>query len=252
MPSTTVVVPCYNEEKRIKPESFRPLVTQGGMRVMFVDDGSTDETRARLQAACTRGEGFSLLPLEKNNGKAEAVRAGMLLALERGAPAVGYLDADLATPAEELLRLRETMKAAGAAVAFGSRVRLLGTQIERSAARHYIGRIFATVASRWTLRVPVYDTQCGAKIFERTPALEQALAKPFESTWTFDVELLGRLLYGAGHTSLRVADFLEMPLREWRDVAGSKVRLRHGLGALWDLCWLGRRFASLRRSSSRA
>ena len=70
---------------------------------------------------------------------------------------------------------------------------MMGTDIRRSAVRHYTGRLFATAGSL-VLGVPVYDTQCGAKAFRVTDALRAALAEPFVSRWAFDVEVLGRLL----------------------------------------------------------
>ena len=96
---------------------------------------------------------------------------------------------------------------------------LLGHRIERSWARHYLGRLFATASSQ-VLGLPVYDTQCGAKVFRDGPALRAALATPFTSRWAFDVELLGRLGTGADRR------FLEVPLERWHDVGGSKLRPR--------------------------
>jgi hypothetical protein len=108
-------------------------------------------------------------------------------------------------------------------VLLGARVRLLGTRIERRAWRHYLGRVFATFASL-ALRLPVYDTQCGAKLFARSAALEAALARPFRSRWVFDVELLERMLAGAGGAPpLSPGRIREVPLAEWRDVGGSKL-----------------------------
>ena len=75
-----------------------------------------------------------------------------------------------------------------------------------------------------TLALPVYDTQCGAKALRVIPALRAALAEPFRSRWAFDVELLGRLLYPSGTTPAVAREaVVEMPLRTWHDVGGSKL-----------------------------
>jgi glycosyltransferase involved in cell wall biosynthesis len=164
------------------------------------------------------------LILPRNGGKGEAVRAGLREALRAGATLVGYLDADFATPPAEALRLRDELLAQDADVALGSRVRRLGSSIDRRPARHYLGRIFATAASL-ALGVGVYDTQCGAKILRATPALSAALERPFSSRWAFDVELLSRLLRPEVDVSaVPVERFIEVPLRAWEDIAGSKLR----------------------------
>ncbi len=225
------VVPCYNEERRFVGASFALLV-KAGARVLFVDDGSRDGTLGalqRFQAECAAGE-VEILSLPRNGGKAEAVRQGMAHALTRGAAWVGYLDADGATPAAEFLRLVHELETRPVKVVLGSRVNLLGTRIERTALRHYLGRIFATVASM-SLRLSVYDTQCGAKVFRSTEAIQRAVERKFSSRWVFDVELIGRLLNGG----LNARDFVEVPLQEWRDIAGSKLGLRAMLRAGYDL-----------------
>ena len=169
------------------------------------------------------GRRATLLSLACNSGKAEAVRQGMLRALDSGADVVGYYDADLATPPHEMLRLLAVLDESGALIALASRVRLLGTKIERRALRHYLGRIFATAASL-CIGIPIYDSQCGAKVFRAGECLSEALADPFTSRWGFDVELLGRLLVGDPRTPGITPDcFLEMPLKSWRDVPGSKL-----------------------------
>lgn len=191
--------------------------------MLFVDDGSKDGTRRLVtEFAAQHPQQISVLPLDRNGGKAEAVRRGLLEAIAQGATIVGYLDADLATPPAEMQRLIEAVEG-GAAVAMGSRVSLLGRQIERSAARHYLGRVFATGASL-TLGLRVYDTQCGAKAFAVNPTLKAALAEPFQSRWVFDVELIDRLLRAPfGGAPLSGDQFVEVPLRAWRDVKGSKL-----------------------------
>jgi glycosyltransferase involved in cell wall biosynthesis len=187
--------------------------------------------------------------LARNRGKGEAVREGLLRALASGATAVGYLDADLSTPPEEMLGLLAVLEDPKIQVVLGSRVSLLGRRIQRRRARHYLGRVFASVASI-ALRLPVYDTQCGAKIFRRGPALEAALGSPFGSRWAFDVELLGRLLVGEdGTPQLSEADFVEVPLHRWRDVKGSSLSPWHALTAGKDLLRIAWQLRRRRRTS---
>jgi dolichyl-phosphate beta-glucosyltransferase len=177
------------------------------------------------------------------------VRRGLLHALA-ATPApgiVGYADADLATPPSELRRLVALFRHTEAQVLLGSRVALLGREVSRNPLRHYLGRVFATVASL-ALRTDVYDTQCGAKLFRVTPALAAALAEPFSSRWVFDVELLGRLLVGSGDAApVPASAFLEEPLLAWRDVSGSKLEASHMLVAVADLARIGRELARRRR-----
>ncbi len=226
---TEIVVPCYNEARRLQPEGWGHLLAEPAVRLRFVDDGSTDDTARVLDdLASALGPRVVVQRLNRNAGKAEAVRQGLLAALTTDAAVVGYTDADLATPPDELLRLRRELLDGPHQVALGSRVQRLGSQIDRGPLRHYLGRVFATCASL-TLGLPAYDTQCGAKLFTRTDALSGALRLPFTSRWAFDVELLGRLYRGtAAHPGLPAGAFVEMPLRRWRDVPGSKVRP-------WDL-----------------
>jgi len=114
-------------------------------------------------------------------------------------------------------------------------VQLLGRTIERRHVRHYVGRVFATCASL-SLGLPVYDTQCGAKIFRRSEALLAAIATPFKSRWAFDVELFGRLVRpGHGTPGIALNRIWEEPLRAWTDVAGSKLSAVAGLRAAFDL-----------------
>jgi dolichyl-phosphate beta-glucosyltransferase len=240
MSSATVVVPCYNEGLRLDEDAFVGLTRDGGLNLIFVDDGSRDSTPARLTSLKNRApERIEVITLEQNSGKAEAVRRGLLRAIDGGASTVGYLDADLATPPSEVLRLVALMGSSDAGILMASRVALLGREIQRRAIRHYLGRIFATSASI-TLGLPVYDTQCGAKLFRRTPQLEAALAQPFLSQWAFDVELIGRLLVGGpGIPPTALSQFVEEPLKTWRDVAGSKVRFYQMTLAMTDLILIG-------------
>jgi len=218
---STVVIPCFNEARRLPAERIEALGHDHGVQLLLVDDGSTDGTALALERICRAlplGTA-RLLVLDRNCGKAEAVRRGLLSAIEAGSDFVAYLDADLATPPEEIVRILGVLEGGTAQAALGSRVAVLGAHIERSAVRHYLGRFFATFASL-VLRLPVYDTQCGAKAFRTGPALAAALSEPFHARWAFDVELIGRLLA----TGLTAQDFVEVPLRRWVDVPGSRLR----------------------------
>jgi glycosyltransferase involved in cell wall biosynthesis len=233
-----VVVPCYNEERRLDRREIAALVAAPGVDALLVDDGSRDGTLALLRELELAHPGrVFVLGLAKNGGKAEAVRSGLRAALERGYAVAGYLDADMATPAIEMLRLLAALEAEPRfSVVLGARVRLLGHDIRRTGPRHYLGRLFATIASM-VLELPVYDTQCGAKAFRAGPALEAALARPFSSRWAFDVELLLRLTRGPA--ALRSEELLEVPLKRWADLGGSKLTATAMLRAGLDLLALG-------------
>ncbi len=229
-PRCLVVVPCYEEEGRLDVERFVALAATDG--IVFVDDGSTDGTRGVLADVAARApHHVEVLHLERNVGKGEAVRAGVLHAIEAGADVVGYLDADLATPVDGYADLRSALVDRDLDAVFGSRVELLGWSVRRAPVRHYLGRVFATVAS-WVLQLPIYDTQCGAKVFRVTPALRTAVARPFTSRWAFDVELIARLTAEPTSSIKRIEEY---PLREWADVAGTQLNPRQAAGALADL-----------------
>jgi glycosyltransferase involved in cell wall biosynthesis len=234
-----LIVPCYNEAQRLNTTAFRNWLAQHHqIHVMFVDDGSRDSTLQVLnqlrQALETH---ISILALPQNRGKAEAVRAGLLSALDRFSPEfIGYWDADLATPLEsaanflELLHLRPDIE-----MIFGSRVKLLGRNVVRRPARHYLGRVFATVVSN-ILDLPIYDTQCGAKIFRVTVRTRQIFAAPFLSKWVFDVEILARYIQALEGDARRLESLIyEYPLESWMDVSGSKVRPLDFFVALRDV-----------------
>jgi len=239
--ATAIIVPFYNERARFGPElraRFAELAAHPSVDVVTVDDGSTDDTLELLNelAAASQVGKVEVLALSKNVGKGEAVRRGMLHALGRGRSVVGFADADFSTPPGELLALLGVLvERPGLDVVVGSRTLLVGRKIRRHAARHYLGRVFATLAAN-ILRTPFYDTQCGAKLFRRTPTFESALAEPFVSRWAFDVELLGRLLIGnASHAGIAIEKMREVPLEEWIDAGGSKVTAAGMVRSLADL-----------------
>ncbi len=247
MIDTVLVIPCFDEAARLDVNAYRAfLADEKGVGLQLVDDGSRDGTGACL-ARIREGyeDRVEVLSLPDNVGKAEAVRAGILRALEREPGVVGFWDADLATPLSALEALGAVLRERPAAqMVFGSRVKLMGREIHRNPWRHYLGRIFATVVSL-LLRLPIYDTQCGAKLFRVTAELRDLFAEPFETRWLFDVEILARFLQArraSGAPGVEAA-IVEYPLERWVDVEGSKVRPGDFLGALRGLFHIWRRYA---------
>lgn len=226
-PEVIVVVPCFNEARRLSEQAFLNFTDQHrGYHFLFVDDGSRDETLVKLNSLKEqRPDCFHILSLEQNSGKAEAVRRGFVQLMTSGAPFLAFWDADLATPLETLpLFLKAFEEHPRVEIVLGARVRLLGHSIERKAVRHYLGRIFATCASL-VLNLPVYDTQCGAKMFRVTGTLRAIFEKRFSSRWIFDVEILARYLKQLALPRTEAEEYLyELPLPVWKDIAGSKVK----------------------------
>jgi glycosyltransferase involved in cell wall biosynthesis len=232
LPRCVLVIPCYNEAARLPLKQLEAfLLSTDWVEFLFVDDGSSDDTwnllaEFSLQSRC------NALRMEKNSGKGEAVRQGVLKAMQRvDVDYVGYWDADLATPLNELAKMTQILDAETATLAvIGSRVRMLGREISRKPLRHYVGRVFSTLASL-AIGLPVYDTQCGAKVFRKSGEVSCIFSQPFRDRWSFDVELLKRLFEVTQDSNCAI----ELPLRNWKDVGASTVSLRGGLKAFASL-----------------
>lgn len=237
----TLVIPCYNEEKRLDVEAFRGIAVDGHeVDFLFVNDGSRDGTLRVLESLRDSDpKRFAVLNLERNSGKAEAVRRGFVVAMDRDVDYIGFWDADLATPFTELPGFLEVLDSRPTIqIVMGARVRLLGREISRRPARHYFGRVGATLISS-SLGLAVYDTQCGAKIFRRDDTLREVFARPFLSRWIFDVEIIARYVQRLGRDAVAASTY-ELPVMRWHDVTGSNVKAHDFLRALHDL-WKIRR-----------
>ena len=240
----SLVVPCYNEARRLNLERIHEFLIQSQeVRLLFVDDGSRDETLEILHRFQQQYPyQVHVLANQLNQGKAEAVRRGILFALANFQPEImGYWDADLATPLEAVISFSQVLdEKSHVEMVFGSRVKLCGRHIERRPLRHYLGRVFATVVSTM-LQIPIYDTQCGAKIFRVTSETRSIYTEPFLSKWVFDVEILARYmrLYNANKLEKKIYEY---PLEMWTDVAGSKVRIEDFFRAFIDVLRIKKRY----------
>lgn len=238
--SLAIVLPAYNEEARLGAgldELFAYLDTDGAravlpghVRVLVVDDGSTDGTAAivhhRPEAlAAVDGSAPRLAILSvPHGGKGAAVRAGMLAA---DGDVVVFADADMATPPDQLAPLVAALRDHD--VALGSRIQPDGSDMRATQPplRRLLGRVFHGFASAWVVG-PVQDTQCGFKGFTRDAAHDLFAGQRIRSI-VFDVEII----YLARRRGCRIA---VVPIR-WADRRGSRMRPRPGLAlrVAWDL-----------------
>jgi len=234
-----VVIPCFNEAKRLDVKSFLDFFQkEQGVGGLFVNDGSTDETLDILNKMALELPGqIHVLHLEKNAGKAEAVRRGFLKGFEMDPLFIGYLDADLAAPLTCILELERLLADGQRDVAIGSRVAMLGRKVERQGIRHAAGRIFAT-ASSFVLQLKIYDTQCGAKLFRLNERLRRVFSFSFTVNWVFDIEIFARFIITGRlkETFSPLEDIaVELPLQEWTAKSGSKLGMKDFLVSAFDL-----------------
>lgn len=223
MSSVCMIIPCYNEASRLPGDAFISYLRRVPMvTVCFVNDGSRDNTAAVLENLRQQQPSqIDVLNLAQNQGKAGAVRAGMLHCVERSVDYIGFLDADLATPLDAIGDLQAALDHKPSLdLVMGSRIKFLGADIRRDPFRHYVGRVIATFISN-ILKLPVYDTQCGAKLFRRR-VVAGLFKESFISPWLFDVELLARLIRQHGRPSMPT-HVAEVPLKQWIEQSDSRI-----------------------------
>ena len=237
-----IIIPCYNEADRLDTNKFIDYLSKNShLHFIFIDDGSTDNTNLIIKQIILKFNSLaSLLINGTNKGKAESVRLGVIESYKMNPDFIGFLDADLAAPIEEIDNLLKIIKKDKTKeVVFASRIQLIGSEIKRNYFRHFFGRVFATVVSN-ILNLPVYDTQCGAKIFSRK-ICDDIFYEQFISPWLFDVELFARLLnvYGMERT---IQMSYEHPVSKWVDIDGSKVKLIYFIKAPFELLKIVRHY----------
>ena len=233
-----IVVPCYNEFERFPTDEFRDFLTlHPDIDLCLVDDASSDNTRDLFETLRTEFSGqIHILVNSENLGKAGSVRRGIRHCFQQGhAEHLAYLDADLATSLQECASLLTYMD--HKSFVFASRILRVGAHVERKFSRFFIGRIIATAISN-SLRLDVYDTQCGCKVFKAslTPKL---FDEKFCSRWLFDVEIFSRIMshFGPGK-ALEIME--EVPVKRWVDQGDSRVKISYFF-KLWIDLWKIRR-----------
>lgn len=217
MPPLALVIPAYNEERRLGRtlEAVATYVFQNSLvaNVIVVDDGSTDGTSDVAAEYASSDRPVDVISLPKQQGKGAAVRAGVLAA---DADVIGFMDADLSTPLEELPRMLASFDD-GYDLAIGSRA-LTQSQVIRSqpAYRRAGASIFRWLAPSIAGLHGFPDSQCGFKFYRRDVARDLFGAAVIDR-WMFDAEIL-RL---AQHRGYRIA---QVPVA-WRNHPESRLRL---------------------------
>jgi glycosyltransferase involved in cell wall biosynthesis len=218
LPSISIVIPAYNEQRRL-PATLRSILDYLGARdwsgweVLVVNDGSRDSTAAVAEQFAEAYPGVRLLQNPGNRGKGYSVRHGML---EAECEWVLFTDSDLSAPIEELDKLIAAARERGASVAIGSRAMNRGLiGVHQSLFRETAGRIF-NLCMRVLTGLPFADTQCGFKLFERAAAQEVFRRQRIER-WGFDAEVLF-IARKLGYKSI------EVPVR-WNHSEGTKVSM---------------------------
>ncbi len=236
-----IVVPCYNEQDRLPVSQFKTFAKSNPETLIcFVNDGSKDNTEVVLSKLEEEHPNtITQLSLTKNAGKAGAVRQGFLHCIEKfNFNKIAYLDADLATSLEECVRVSESVKD-DIVFSFGSRISKIDNNIDRKFYRFFIGRFIATLISR-QLKIAVYDTQCGCKVFNQK-IVSEIFKDNFISKWLFDVEILHRIITIYKKENIKnIAR--EIPLKAWIDTDDSRVEFSYFFKLWFDLLAIGKKY----------
>jgi len=215
-PELSVVIPAYNEERRLPPYLAGILAYLEAQpfssEVIIVDDGSQDSTAAVVEGFAAGNARVRLVRLPQNQGKGYAVKTGMLSA--NGMLRL-FTDADGATPITELPGLKKAIEA-GADVAVGSRaLRDDAHTVKTQFHRKLMGTVFNVIVRTLTVK-GINDTQCGFKLFT-AEAANTAFPLQRIHDFGFDVEVL----YICHKKGFRIVEVSV----NWTDVPGTKVRL---------------------------
>lgn len=227
---TGIIIPCYNEEKRLNQKAFISFIKENqDYHLCFVNDGSKDGTLDVLYAMKDQApRSISVIDVKKNSGKATAVRAGARFLYNQSfIDNIGFMDADLSTDFKDFKDLVNTLERDNQIMVFGSRNSGGSSKIERDFMRNVLSK-FIKQFILLILGMSIRDTQCGAKVFKRdiVPVVYQ---EAFLSKWLFDVEIFLRLKkhLGVAYVMSRIT---EQPLMRWVHVEDSKLGTKDAIG----------------------
>ena len=247
-----VVIPCYNEAERLLSTEFIEFIDRNsGYHLCFVNDGSKDNTLEVLQNLQKGRENYiTVYNCEKNGGKAEAVRLGMLhMAQRTDLDYIGFLDADLSTDLADFDDLVSTIENSDFKIVSGSRISRMGANITKESARKVISMTINLII-RTILSMNFKDTQCGAKIFHKD-VIHVSFDKKFITKWLFDVEIFMRMRLHFGLESAK-AMMCEKPLKRWIHADGSKLSMKDSIKIIGQLGQIAWSYRGKKKSASNA
>lgn len=223
----TVIIPAYNEEKRLPPtlKEISAYLQEKGFsyEILVVDDGSQDRTAEVAEKFKRQEPRLKVLRNPKNMGKGYAVRHGMLKG--RGQYLL-FSDSDLSTPIQELdAFLRQHQK--GYPIVIGSRA-LKDSIIEVSQPwyRVFMGKTFNLIV-RLMFWTRIKDTQCGFKSFTRQAAREVFTR---QTVWGFGFDV--EVLFIARKLGYKICEY---PVR-WINSPDTRVHaLKDSMKMFWEL-----------------
>lgn len=210
----SVVIPCFNEEKRLDPmaKALEKLCKKfQNLEIIFVNDGSGDQTERILKKFADDFKNVRLLSYDKNQGKGYAVKKGILAAI--GEYIITF-DADLSIPVEEIDKILEKLRKND--IVFGSKKNPVSIALKsQSFVRRFLGVGF-TMLSNVFLGVKVGDVTCGIKGF-RNRVASTIFKKQEINGWSYDSETS----FLAKKLGIKI---VEVPV-VWGDVTGSKISI---------------------------
>ncbi len=216
MPKLSIVIPAYNEEKRIGTtlEDYGKFFTErlgNDVEIFVVLNGCRDHTLAVVQEYQRRFPVIHYIDIPGAIGKGGALIEGFKRV---DGEHIGYVDADHATKADAYYKLYEQINGYDGVIASrwikGAKIR-----VRQTLGRRFASRAF-NVFVRILFRITVVDSQCGAKLFTKK-AIKSVVGKLGTTRWAFDIDLL-YLLKKHGFQVIEVPTV-------WDDQAESRLKM---------------------------
>lgn len=241
--SIILIVPCFNEEFRLDVSKFKRIVKEfNNLRVLFINDGSTDNTGTIIHNLQNENSSFLALDLPKNVGKANAIRCGFNYVikdlnkeLKKIVSHIGYTDSDSQISVDDIggvlkfaMQARSEKPRTSIASEWYFAVR--PSQVGGSLVRRIIGMGISLILRLGTKTRLPRDSQCGLKIFEYTEHLNEILLEDFETRWFFEMEFYERYRKQQGEPII-----VEIPLTVLGNSVSSKLGLQSVFGVLNEI-----------------